>query len=190
MANHGRFRDRTGERYGGWTVLRFTGISKKWRSSMWLCRCDCGLEQECSLNLLRREGKCRECGLEGTVRKHGMTGTPTYQSWQKMLQRCYSQSAINYERYGGRGITVCRRWRYSFENFLADMGERPVNDGATRYSLGRIDNNRGYSPKNCRWENDYQQANNKRCTRLIKWNGRVQSLTEWAREFNLQRYFA
>jgi len=83
--------------------------------------------------------------------------TPTYNSWQKMKQRCLNPKATGYHNYGARGITVCRRWRNSFENFLNDMGERPEG-----MSIDKIDNNGSYGKWNCKWSTPKEQANNKR----------------------------
>jgi hypothetical protein len=81
---------------------------------------------------------------------------PLYVTWQQMIQRCYKKTNTNYPTYGARGIDVCERWRESFLNFIADMGERP--EGRT---LDRRDSTRGYSKENCRWATVLEQNQNK-----------------------------
>ena len=91
--------------------------------------------------------------------KHGHKtsagSTPTYLSWYSMRQRCLNKNHEHYDRYGGRGITICERWD-SFANFLEDMGERP--EGLT---LDRVHNDGNYTPENCRWSTKQTQAKNR-----------------------------
>ena len=94
------------------------------------------------------------------MRKH-----PLYKTLDNMKSRCYNLNHPNYIDYGGRGITICDRWkeRGGFSNFLEDMGERPEG-----YSLERIDNELGYFPENCKWADKTQQANNNRKVKHAK----------------------
>ena len=172
-----RYIDRTGQRYGKLTVVSFQGTSPR-RISMWLCLCDCGAEKLVRGDSLAT-GNTTSCGcyqqeklLEANT-KHGQSSregsTSAYQIWQQMRDRCSNTGNKRYSSYGGRGITVCERWA-SFENFFADMGEKP--DGL---SLDREDNSKGYSPDNCRWATLEQQSNNTRRNRFVVYQG--ESLT-------------
>ena len=106
--------------------------------------------------------------------KHGMYKTAEYMTWQGIKRRCYTKGFKQYADYGGRGITVCDRWM-KFENFLGDMGKRPVG-----MSLDRIDNNKGYSKENCRWATEFEQKRNTRRNRWITFNGETKCLQDWA----------
>jgi hypothetical protein len=114
--------------------------------------------------------------LTTTVRehRHGYRYTVTYQSWCAMRARCQNEHCDQYPRYGGRGIRVCERWQ-TFNEFLADMGERPL--GAT---LDRIDRAGHYEPQNCRWASRIEQARNTSRNRLITVAGQTRCLAEWA----------
>jgi hypothetical protein len=98
-----------------------------------------------------------------------------------MFSRCYSPSDPSYDRYGGRGITVCDSWSEKkgrgFLNFLADMGNPP----SASHSLDRIDNNGNYTPANCRWATPQQQANNRKGNRIYTRQGKTLTNAEWAR---------
>jgi hypothetical protein len=106
---------------------------------------------------------------------HGMKGTGTYSSWQAMKARCQIESATEYHRYGGQGITVCNRWQ-SFENFLADMGERPEG-----HSIDRIDSSGNYEPGNCRWADNLTQSNNTSRNVRVEIDGVEKTVSEWSR---------
>lgn len=102
--------------------------------------------------------------------------TPTYNSWKLMKARCLSKSNRSYHHYGGRGISICKRWM-KFENFIADMGEKPFGR-----SIDRIDNNGNYTPKNCRWSTQLIQMSNTRRSVYLTFRGRRQHVSAWARE--------
>lgn len=106
--------------------------------------------------------------------------TPTYISWQSMHYRCYRKDDKEYARYGGKGITVCQRW-FKFENFLADMGERP--EGLT---LERKENDKGYNLDNCRWATRLEQTLNRSNTVWVEIGGRRQCAADWCKEFGLK----
>lgn len=110
----------------------------------------------------------------GAVKKHKVE----YATWQRMKNRCYNSKHEGYGRYGGRGITVCERWRTSFANFLADMGPRP----SSNHSIDRTNNNGNYDPANCRWATLVEQCNNTRDNHKLTFNGKTQGVSEWARE--------
>ena len=112
---------------------------------------------------------------------HGMTRTPTYRSWSHMVGRCRNPQNDAWHNYGGRGIQVCARWN-SFESFLADMGERPAG-----MSIDRINNDGNYEPGNCRWATTKQQRMNARTNHMVTFNGKTQSVTEWAKETGIPR---
>lgn len=116
------------------------------------------------------------------IRKnHGLSKSREYRIWHGMLSRCTRANVLHYNRYGGRGIRVCERWK-SFENFLADMGKRP----SPSHSLDRIDNDGDYCPENCRWATKTEQSRNTSANRLITFAGDTKTLTEWAETLGLK----
>lgn len=112
---------------------------------------------------------------------HGMTGTPTYNSYKSMINRCLSSNNIAYKRYGGVGITVCKRW-LDIKYFIEDMGLRP-----DKTTLERIDNDKGYSKENCRWATRIEQARNMKTNNVLTLNGETMCLVEWAEKLNIKR---
>lgn len=108
---------------------------------------------------------------------HNKSSSRAYNSWCSMKQRCHNPSNKFYPWYGARGITVCPNWRFSFEQFFADMRERPEN-----YTIERIDNEKGYSKENCRWATRSDQQKNRRCNRFITFEGTTKTAMEWSEE--------
>lgn len=150
--------------------------------------CSCGNAWKGRLYALVH-GTTKSCGCatrdqsNPRATKHGLHRTPEYGAWVNMKKRCYSKSHKSYEHYGARGVTVCDRWRESFENFYADMGPRP----GPEFSIDRIDNDRGYEPGNCRWATSVEQANNRRGCTCVEVDGKSMTISELARAHSLPR---
>ena len=146
---------------------------------IWLCRCFCGRHSSVrASNLI--SSHTRSCGclkVESTT-THGMRGSPEYSAWRAMIQRCRNGNHPEFENYGARGITVCDKWADSFEAFLSDMGVRP----SSRHSIDRVNNEKGYSPENCRWATGSQQMRNTRGNHWIEIDGQRKLITDWAIE--------
>jgi hypothetical protein len=162
-----KFRDLSGKEFGNLVAIScdikraVTGRSRVY----WNCRCRCGgLVMVASSNLCN--GNTKSCGcrrvdvcIERT--KHGQSSrnfiSSEYRAWAQMMARCYRKTSKDYKNWGGRGITVCDRWRDACA-FLSDMGPKPT----AAHSLDRIDNDGNYEPKNCRWATRSQQNKNRR----------------------------
>lgn len=148
----------------------------------WKCVCVCGREKLVRAGHLRN-GSIVSCGQRGCKvgdsRKHGFKGTATYNAWINMRARCRDHTQAGYANYGGRGISVCERWE-RFENFLADMGERPEG-----LSIDRINNDGNYEPSNCRWATRTVQNNNRSVTVFLTLGERTMLLSEWAEELGV-----
>lgn len=169
--------DLVGQRFGKLVVVgRDTSPSGTKRKRVkWVCQCDCGNTSSVTSDNLK-SGTTTSCGCAKFTAKliHGMTGTPTYKAWDGMIQRCTNPNDAKYSDYGGRGISICDRWRV-FSNFLEDMGVKPEG-----YELERMDNNRGYNPENCKWATRKEQNRNKRNSRLLTLGDETLCVTEWA----------
>lgn len=112
---------------------------------------------------------------------HDQSKTSEYNIWRQMRQRCQNPTAAYYKFYGARGIKVCKQWD-KFENFITDMGKKPT----PKHTLDRIDNNGDYEPSNCKWATRKEQAQNRRPGYVTTYNGKSQSLVDWAKELDVR----
>ena len=154
------------------------------RSGGWRCTCACGEVKWVNAQSLKK-GLTQSCGClhrelaSGKKTTHGMTDTPTYNSWASMWQRCTNPNSPRYPSHGGRGIKVCSQWE-SFEQFLMDMGYRPQGK-----SLDRMNNDGDYTPSNCRWATPGEQSSNTRSAKLVTLDGITDTHAGWARRVSI-----
>lgn len=172
--------DLSGKKFSRWLVQH-----RSPRAEYWFCICDCGTVKAVrGANL--KNGNSKSCGCysreiaAAAKFKHGMAAggrqTPEYATWARMKDRCENPNATGFERYGGRGISVCDEWRNDFCAFLRDMGKKP----SSRHSIDRIDVNGDYTPGNCRWATPRQQSRNKSDTRMVMYGGSLIPLIDAA----------
>ena len=197
----GQFIDLTGARFGRLAVIGLA--DKRGRHQRWLCQCDCG-KQTKSFGFSLRDGKSQSCGCiaaekskarwenptpemraaqSAKVKKtHQKSKHPAYRVWTDMKSRCNKEGHKWFPSYGGRGVRVCERWS-SFENFWDDIGHAWQKG----LQLGRIDNDKGYSPENCRWETPEQQQSNKSNNVFVDTEVGRLTMSQAARHYGISR---
>lgn len=184
----------TGQRFGRLTPIEWTGKkTKSGHNYIWLCKCDCGNYVEVSTGDLR-SGSTVSCGcytrdrMSKLNRTHGGRKERLYLVWMDMRRRCRDPKDVEYENYGGRGISVCDEWQ-SYEPFRAWAMSHGYDETAKQgqCTLDRIDTNKGYYPENCRFVDMKVQCNNKRNNCLVTYNGKTQTAAQWERELWLKR---
>lgn len=152
----------------------------------WNCMCVCGnivIHTACNL----KSGSVKSCGckfkslMQDAIVTHGRSNTPEYNIWTEIKQRTNNTNNNYYSNYGGRGITVCDRWKNSFINFYQDMGPRPTD----LHSIDRINNEGNYEPNNCRWATIEEQANNRTTNIKYMFNGDMRTLAQIAKQTNI-----
>lgn len=182
-----------GMRFGRLVVVSNAGRSPNGQYR-WICQCDCGQTTKPIDGSNLRRGVIKSCGcfrrelsvFRGSLlnKSHGMCATRIYKTWSSMKSRCYNANIPNFERYGGRGITVCDEWLNSFEAFYEWA---MANGYADNLTIDRIDVNGNYCPENCRWVTIADQNRNKRNTTNIEINGKSQTISQWAKESGIPK---
>ena len=180
-------KDIVGQRFGKLIVLSRLPASKD-RRTRWKCVCDCGNETIARGESLKLSHK-RSCGClhrrsHGEASRRKKKPSAEYRTWNGMIRRCTNKNEKSWHRYGGRGITICDRWRHSYPNFLADVGRRPSD----KHSLDRIDVNGNYEPGNVRWATASQQMKNRRPYQYKGW--RESTKHAWAIVRDFERVIA
>jgi len=148
----------------------------------WKCLCDCGNETIVTTKSLR-SGNTKSCGCINTERitKHNKYKSREYSIWIGIKSRCNNPKSASYKWYGGRGISICKRWDNSFTNFFKDMGKAP----SSKHIIDRINNDGNYEPSNCRWTIWYFQNRNHRRNVFFEFNGKKMCQEDWAKEIGI-----
>lgn len=168
--------DLTGRRFGRLTVIEESG--KLGKKVAWLCKCDCGNYKRVRAHHLKG-GQITSCGCyqREQTSTHHLSYTKLYRAWASMKDRCYNTNAVEYHRYGQRGIRICEGWRECFEAFAEWSYANGYKEGL---SIDRIDVNGNYEPSNCRWVDMKTQGRNRRSNRLLTFNGETRCVSEWS----------
>lgn len=185
----GKIIDLTGKVYGRLTVIHRAPHNEtlKTKSPLWICKCECGnFKTAFGSNI--KKGDTRSCGClqaERTSKANTIHGesdkTKEFYTWKHIIDRCTNRNNKSYKNYGGRKISVCNRWSESYENFLSDMGRAP----SQKHTIDRINNDGNYEPGNCRWATRKEQANNRRSNKLISYNGKAKTLSQWCDDLGM-----
>lgn len=177
--------DITGMKFGEWTVIEPDFSQKGQGHTKWRCKCSCGTIAVISGKSIRTGAskRCRTCAGKRAQKKRSAFEKALRRVLGGMKSRCRCISGRAYERYGGRGITVCDEW-HSFEKFYEWAISAGYLPGMT---IERIDNNKGYSPENCKWATYAEQNKNKRSNKKITINGETKILNDWLLQYNRPR---
>jgi hypothetical protein len=151
-------KDIVGQKYGKLLVIEFSHRDSLNRKTLYKCKCDCGVEKIVA-NASLKDGT-QSCGcINPRNATHGMTSTKVYKTWKRIKSRCFNTKDIYYNNYGGIGIKMDEKYVNDFPAFYKEVGDPPEN--THKYSIDRIDNNKGYTEGNLRWADFYTQARNK-----------------------------
>lgn len=177
------FLDLIGKKFGKLTVIKLIRKPRYSGGGTWECLCECGKSKVYyASQLLGNDYKSCGCSQFKGYPAHGKNGIPEHKVWQSMVGRCESPSNPNKHRYAERGITVCERWRNSFNSFYEDMGPRPTS----KHTLERIDNDKGYEPGNCKWATRKEQGRNRSTCHYLEFQGEKLSVVEWAERIGVK----
>lgn len=185
-----------GNRFTRLLVIGMNPVREKDGHVRWDCNCDCGNQHtvasnnliagstvSCGCHIREKSSEVHRDRIHHESIKHGLSDSPEYQVWLGLKRRCFNESDSRWDRYGGRGITVCDRWLGSsgFENFYSDLGSRPSDE----HSIERRNNDGDYEPNNCYWATAVEQANNTSRNVFYDFRGQKLTISQIARMFKV-----
>lgn len=175
--------DITDKRFGKLLVIKQSDQRNSSNDILWECICDCGNKKSITSGSLRH-GSSKSCGCMQGRPTHGDSGTRIRAIWNNMMRRCYNESDRQYHRYGGRGIKVCIEWKdyFKFKEWAYANGYR--ND----LTIERINVNKGYNPKNCKWATHKEQNNNRSTNRFVTIDGIRKTLSQWSEVYGISQF--
>lgn len=183
----GKLIDLTGKRFGRLIVIK--KIGRVGHDTAWECKCDCGNLHNARSGDLKC-GNVSSCGClrkevaKNKQYKHGLSDKKLYYVWKSMIRRCYNTKESHYSSYGGRGIKVCDAWKSDCKPFY----EWALSSGyAEGLSIDRINVDGNYEPSNCQWISMLKQQFNKRNNHTLTYDGKTQTITEWALEIGVKQ---
>lgn len=194
MANKLKISDiQEGKKFARLTVLKFDKVLNG--RKRWMFKCDCGTIKSIEGKSVI-ESHTRSCGCllrEVTAKMNKSHGgcsngkrEPEYNVYMCIIDRCENPNNSSYKHYGGKGITICKRWRDSYANFIEDMGTRPKQTKPRQYSIERVNPDKGYYPSNCKWATYTEQANNRSNNTRITFEGENLTLAQWSRKTGIR----
>lgn len=190
LSTHFNFKNETSQIYNKRKVLGYAG--KQGKHHYWYVQCECNKISKVSEPGSNLKHPCNNCDGTGVasdfVARKKQRKSTEFSSWCAMVQRCYNPKRNNYHNYGGRGIKVCNRWKpckdnSAFQRFLEDMGSKP----GPGYSIERLDNDKDYSPENCKWATKKEQCNNTRHNKRIAFQGEIKTVMQWSELTGIHR---
>lgn len=182
--------DLTNKRFGKLTAIRPIGLDKH-NEMQWECKCDCGNTYVAKSYALRnmKTTQCKDCSkkqIANSNRKYIVFSKRLHECYTNMKTRCKNKKQDTYNRYINRGITICEEWDKSYSNFQDWALDNGYQENLT---IDRIDNNKGYSPDNCRWVTRTEQANNRRTSYYLYYDGEKDTVANWARRLKIPYYY-
>lgn len=188
-----------GRKFGKLTFLEWIPYSDRTSvNKNIICKCDCG-NTVVTNDFALIHGMTKSCGCyyeeyqrnSHYANTHRKSHTRLYKVWSAMQQRCTNPNNASYHNYGGRGIEMCKEWLEDFQAFYDWSMANGYDENAPQgqCTIDRIDNDKGYSPDNCRWVPMKKQVNNKRTTRIMEYNGAMLNMSEWSRKLKIPYHF-